>query len=86
MLQIDYSKQSIKILTRLRQSDSKLANRIKDTIEELQQEPISSDTKKLKGYEYYRVRVGNYRIIYHFDDTTIFVTIINKRDVVYKNL
>ena len=47
---------------------------------------MPSDVKKLKGYELYRVRVGNYRVIYHFDETTIFVTIIDKRDVVYKNL
>jgi len=47
---------------------------------------MPSDVKKLKGYELYRVRVGNYRVIYHFDEITIFVTIIDRRDVVYKNL
>ena len=41
----------------------------------------SLDRKKLKGYEYlYRVRVGNYRIIYYDDGKEIDLKAIKKRD------
>ena len=34
----------------------------------------------------YRVRVGNYRVIYRFDDETLIVTIIDKRDKTMQRL
>lgn len=39
------------------------------------------DIKKLQGYEYiYRVRIGNYRIIYFDDGKDIILKAIKKRD------
>jgi mRNA-degrading endonuclease RelE of RelBE toxin-antitoxin system len=39
------------------------------------------DSKKLKGYDYiFRVRVGNYRIIYYDDGAEIIIKAIKKRD------
>lgn len=48
----------------------------------------SLDRKKLSGYEsLYRVRVGNYRIIYSYDRETVELKAIRKRDEsTYKNL
>lgn len=86
MRKVEFSKQADKILEKLYKSNKKQAISIAKEVQNLALNPLPSDTKKLKGYEYYRVRVGNYRIIYHFDENTLFVTIINKRDVVYKNL
>lgn len=45
------------------------------------------DRKQLKGYEnIFRIRVGNYRIIYHDDDERIELKAIRRRDEkTYKN-
>ncbi len=50
--------------------------------------PDGTDIKKLKGYDLYRLRVGDYRIIYSMDDVVNIITIenINNRGDVYKNL
>jgi mRNA interferase RelE/StbE len=40
--------------------------------------------KKLKGEEAYRIRVGDYRIIYEIDDGKIIVTVVsvgNRKDI-----
>lgn len=46
------------------------------------------DRKKLAGYEnIYRVRIGNYRIIYFDDDDRVILKAIRKRDEsTYRNL
>lgn len=83
---VDYSKQAIRTLTELRKSGGKTSEQMRKELLKLEKNPMPSDVKKLKGHELFRVRVGDFRIIYHFNDTTIFVTIIDRRDVVYKNL
>jgi mRNA interferase RelE/StbE len=51
-------------------------------------EPFPADSQKLKGYDYYRVDFGEYRIVYEADDTTLTLILIGKRndDEVYKQL
>jgi len=51
-------------------------------------DPSPSDSSLLKGYDYYRVDVGEYRIVYKFDEDTVFLVLIGKRndDEVYKTL
>ncbi len=52
-------------------------NRIREKLNELAKDPYNNshglDTKKLSGTDriYYRLRVGNYRIIYFLDENTI---------------
>ena len=46
----------------------------------LQRNTLTQDSKKLQGYDYYRVDCGEYRIIYNFDEATISVYIIGKRN------
>lgn len=50
--------------------------------------PLPHDSAKLQGFELYRVDQGEYRIIYHFDDETLYVYLIGKRndDEVYAKL
>ncbi|MDZ7961631.1 MAG: type II toxin-antitoxin system RelE/ParE family toxin [Aulosira sp. DedQUE10] len=49
-------------------------------IEELVVEPRPDGCKKLKGHEnYWRVRVGDYRVMYSVDDDSRNVEIINIR-------
>lgn len=56
-------------------------------IESLSQEPRPSGCKKLKGRQnQYRVRSGDYRIIYSIEDTSLVVRVIKvgHRQDVYK--
>ena len=58
--------------------------RILARIESLAEEPRPSDAKKLSGEEKYRIRQGDYRIIYEIIDeivTVIVVKIGHRRDV-----
>lgn len=50
--------------------------------------PYGNDIKKLKGYNLYRLRVGDYRIIYAIDNGIHLINIenIDNRGDVYKNI
>ena len=54
----------------------------------LRHEIEPQDSKKLKGYDLFRVDCGEYRIIYDWDNTTVRVFLIGKRNdpEVYKKL
>jgi mRNA interferase RelE/StbE len=62
-----------------------IADRIEQHIEALRNDPRPSGVKKLKGQaKTYRVRVGNWRIIYIIDDSTqeiILLTVDDRKDV-----
>ncbi|MBD2357204.1 type II toxin-antitoxin system RelE/ParE family toxin [Tolypothrix sp. FACHB-123] len=65
-----------------------LQNRIQTKIENLAIEPRPNGVKKLKGQENsYRVRVGDYRIIYDIFDDILLVTVveIGHRSNIYKD-
>lgn len=79
----DYSNQAVKFL---KKTDKVLSGRLLNKIEQLRKEPIMTDTKKLHGIKnMFRIRVGNYRILYDidFDNKTIGIVKIDKRDDVY---
>lgn len=50
--------------------------------------PNGTDIKKIKGYNLYRLRVGDYRILYSIDEVVKIITIenIDNRGDVYKRL
>lgn len=50
--------------------------------------PEGTDIKKLKGSDLFRVRVGNYRILYTIDDGIKVITVenIDNRGDVYKRI
>jgi mRNA interferase RelE/StbE len=69
--------------------DKKIAKRIFIALEQLSSNPFdNSNTKKMKGKEgnYYRLRTGNYRIIYEIinDELIIFVVRLGPRGDIYK--
>jgi len=52
-------------------------------------EPRPADSSDLKGYaDMFRTDIGEYRIVYRFDETSVFVLLVAKRndDEVYKKL
>ena len=66
-----------------------ILSRIIQTIERLTDNPRPEGIKKLTGYrEYYRIRVGNYRIIYTIMDEQLIVLVIRvaHRKNVYRRL
>lgn len=66
--------------------DKKVIPTIKTVIAGLAEDPRPQGFIKLKGEDAYRIRVGNYRIIYEIDDDKIIVTVITvgHRKDVYK--
>lgn len=53
---------------------------------QLMADPRPADAAQLKGYEYWRVTVGEYRVVYDVKDGTLRVLVIGKRndDEVYR--
>ncbi len=50
--------------------------RILSRIEALRDDPRPTGCVKLSGLEYYRIRQGNYRIVYEIQDTRLIVIVI----------
>jgi len=75
----------------LRRAQKELANlpkadyeRVRDGVAALAENPRPSGCKKLVGREGWRIRVGNYRIIYEVDDEKQSVTVLHvghRRDI-----
>lgn len=68
MYQLVISKQALKELSKL---PTKFSKKIALAIDELIQEPTPNGCKKLKGEKEYlwRIRIGDYRIIYLIEDS-----------------
>ena len=85
MFDVTYSNQALKFL---KHADKVLAKRILQKIEQLQQEPVPHDAKTIEGYaeKLFRVRVGDYRILYEFDysENILGIVSIDKRGRVYQ--
>lgn len=76
-MEIRYSKQAIKFLSKQEQS---VRRRIKEAIENLP----DGDVIKMRGQPYYRLRVGNFRVLFTRDGHIIAVTKIENRGQVYQ--
>ncbi len=60
-----------------------LARRIILKIRELSEDPFSKEIKKLQGESSYRIRVGNYRVIFDIIRDTIIILKIGHRKNIY---
>ncbi|MCK4665030.1 MAG: type II toxin-antitoxin system RelE/ParE family toxin [Bacteroidales bacterium] len=83
MYKVLVEKKVKKILKKLPKSDY---TKVKKSILSLGQEPRPAGYIKLKDREGYRIRQGNYRIVYDIEDDIKVVAIINvgHRKVIYK--
>lgn len=85
MYEVVLLEKAIKQLTKLPQKD---ANMIAARIDKLQENPYPNGCKKLQGYdEVYRIRQGNYRILYEVFEDILIVKIIkvgNRKDIYRK--
>ena len=69
----------------LKKLEPDTTRRIVDAIDSLAKDPRPSGSKKLRGTDdLYRIRVGNYRVIYQVHDEALLVIIVDlgpRRDV-----
>lgn len=79
-MQIQYSRKAVKYINA---ADKPTKKRLKEAIEKIPQ----GDIKKLKGTEgEYRLRVGDIRILFSFEENSIIVNDIKPRGQVYKRI
>jgi mRNA interferase RelE/StbE len=83
MKQLRFTKHAIKQLKKISKSDINTARRIKKIIISLNQGKIVGET--LQGHpDFFKIRVGKYRLIHTMLNNEIIVTLIEKRETVYK--
>ena len=73
-----YSKQAVKFLKKQERS---VQLRIIGAIENLP----AGDVKKLQGVQGYRLRIGDYRVIFDYDGHVIEISKIGSRGEIYKD-
>lgn len=80
MLRISFSQQALKFLKKI---PIKHGQQIDRTLRALKEQAMPHDAKRLKGTsEYFRVNIGEYRIIYRIDPANelLIVALIGKRN------
>lgn len=80
MFKIVYSKKAVKFL---KKQDASNQKRILTAISKL---PLEGDIKKLQGTDGYRLRVGNFRILFDVNGTIIDIVDIGNRGQIYKGV
>lgn len=78
-MEIQYSKQAIKFL---KKQDMPTRQRIISAINQLP----AGDVKSLQGRKGYRLRVGDYRVIFDKDGNILYIEKIDNRGQVYKGV
>ena len=70
----------------LAQLPSGIYEKVRDTVRMLANQPRPAECRKLKGREGWRIRAGNYWLIYEIDDqqSTVMVLHIGHRRDVYR--
>jgi mRNA interferase RelE/StbE len=65
----------------------KLADKLEKSMMKLEDNPRPLGSEKMSGKNAYRIRVGDYRIIYTIQDKVLLITVINaghRRDIYRK--
>ena len=85
MRRLDINRDTLKFLANLQ---AKQYRQVVQKLFGLLADPMPNDSSQLKESEFWRADIGEYRIVYRFDDSTVYVVIIGKRndDEVYKKL
>lgn len=80
-MNVELSPKAAKYLSRL---DNPIKDRIKAALRKLSEEPPQGDIKAMSGRDGYRLRVGNYRLLFDIMDNVIIVYEIGLRGQIYK--
>ena len=72
----------------LKKLDAQTKDRIKNKLIKLKEDPFPPEVERVEGYKgekVFRVRVGDYRVLYlvRYEDSLIFIAKIDKRGMVY---
>ncbi|RLA62447.1 MAG: type II toxin-antitoxin system RelE/ParE family toxin [Epsilonproteobacteria bacterium] len=79
---VDLDDKAIKVLSKLDKTEAK---KILNKISELAKYPHIPNIKKLTNFEPpYRLRVGNYRVLFDIEDTTLTIYKVRHRKDIYK--
>lgn len=81
-MRIEYTKASMKVLQKL---DVHLRDHIRLKIKGLCNVPPEGDVKRLKGKEgAYRMRIGDYRVLFHYSENSVVIDKVSPRGQAYK--
>ena len=80
MYDIEWKENALQNLEKL---ESSIARRIFRKIDELSENPFSKDIRRLKGSKDFRLRVGDYRVIFSIEKNTIQILKIGHRKNIY---
>lgn len=85
MRKLSITHDGMKFLDRL---DAKQYRQVVRKIFTLANNPEPQDSIHMEGSTYRRTDQGEFRIVYHFDDETVFIVVIGKRndDEVYRKV
>ena len=70
-------------LQNLEKLESSISRRIIKKVEELSENPFSKDIKRLKGGDDFRLRVGDYRVIFCIEQNKIQILKVGHRKQIY---
>lgn len=80
MFNIQWTERALKELGKL---ESGISVRIAQKVEELKEDPFSKDIKRLKGETAFRLRVGDYRVLFDIIGDTIYISKVGHRKHIY---
>jgi len=70
-------------LEELNKLEPYISRRIIKKIDELCENPFSKDIKRLKGSDDFRLRIGDYRVIFDINEDTILILKVGHRKNIY---
>ena len=88
MRRFSFHREALRFVRDLSQ-DAKRFRQVMVKILALVEDPAQPDSRPLVGYEaYHRVDIGEYRIVYRYDDDNVWIEVVGKRndDEVYCDL
>ena len=80
MYNIEWKEHALQNIEKLENS---IAKRILKKVEELSENPFSKDIKRLQGSEDFRLRVGDYRVIFFIEQNIIHILKVGHRKNIY---
>jgi len=81
MYKIEWKEHSLQDLEKL---EGSIIRRILKKVDELSENPFSKDIKRLKGRNDFRLRVGDYRVIFEIEKDTIIILKVGHRKNIYE--
>jgi mRNA interferase RelE/StbE len=80
MFEIEWKTGAVKQLLKL---EPIIAQRISSKVEELKENPFSKDVSRLKGRTEFKLRVGDYRILFFIESNKISISRLGHRKNIY---